>query len=161
SHVLAAGVDRLIRMWRVDRGEVRLAHSAFAHDASIVRLALSADGKRLASSAEDRTVRLWDLATLTPATASPAQADWVQAMAFTPEGARLAMGRYDGSLAFWDLAGGKPGVVLRPPPAQAPAQPPQLVREAALNPPQPRGAVRGSRVKVTLSGTGVGRATAV
>src|SRR5262249_54730733 len=109
----------------------------------------------------DRTVRLWDLATLTPATAIPAQADWVQAMAFTPDGARLAMGRYDGSLAFWDLAGGKPGVVLRQPPAQAPAQPPHLVREAALNPPQPRGAVRGSRAKLTLSGTGVGRATAV
>ncbi|HZW29082.1 MAG TPA: hypothetical protein VFF52_00140, partial [Isosphaeraceae bacterium] len=65
------------------------------------------------------------------------------------------------SLAFWDIAGSKPGVVLRQPPAQAPAQPPKLVRDASLNPPQPRGAVRGSRVKVTLSGTGVGGTTAV
>ena len=56
SRVLAAGVDRSIRMWRLDHAEARDSeHSTFAHDAPIVRLAISADGTLLlASSAGDR-----------------------------------------------------------------------------------------------------------
>jgi dipeptidyl aminopeptidase/acylaminoacyl peptidase len=161
SHVLAGGVDRSIRMWRIERGEARLERSAFAHDAPLLRLAVSADGKRLASSAEDRTVRFWKLDTLTPEESIPAQADWVQALAFSPDGQRLALGRYDGSLAFWDRTSRSTGRVLRKPPEPKPSQPPKLARDASLDPPQPRGGVRGSRVKVALSGIGVGQVTAV
>jgi hypothetical protein len=168
SRVLAGGVDRSIRMWRVDsHGEPRLERSAFAHDAAVLRLAVSADGKWLASSAEDRTVRFWDLATLTPRGTLPAQADWVQAIAFAHDGKRLALGRYDGSLALWDVSSPSPAaiLVLREPPARkgSPASPPapSLIRDATLNPPSPRGGVRGGKAKVTLTGTGVGRATAV
>ncbi|MFI5461086.1 MAG: c-type cytochrome domain-containing protein, partial [Isosphaerales bacterium] len=161
SRLLAAGVDRSIRIWRVAGGEVRLERSAFAHDAPIVRLAVSADGTRLASSAEDRTVRLWKLDTLTPLESIPAQPDWVQALAFSPDGRRLALGLYDGLLALWDPAARKMGMVLRTPPAGKSASPALLIRNASLNPPEPRGAVRGKRVRVTLTGESVGHATAV
>jgi hypothetical protein len=174
SRVLAGGVDRSIRMWRVQGGggslsEPKLERSAFAHDAAILRLSVSADGKWLASSAEDRTVRIWDLATLTPRGSLPAQADWVQGLAFTTDGKRLALGRYDGSLALWDVSTSSPStkasLVLREPPARngsSPAPPaPALMRDATHNPPSPRGGLRGTKVKVTLTGIGVGRATAV
>ena len=103
-------------MWRIEAGEAQLERSAFAHDAPVVRLAVSADGSLLASSAEDRTVRLWKLETLEPQAAIPAQADWVQALAFRPDGRRLALGRFDGSLASWNPADEKL-IVLREPPA--------------------------------------------
>ncbi len=161
SHVLAAGVDRSIRMWRIVGGEVKLERSAFAHDAPVVRLAVSTDGAMLASSAEDRTVRLWKLDTLTPHATIPPQADWVQALAFDPDGRRLALGLYDGRLALWDPSAGKIATVLREPAILKPAAAPKLARNASLNPPVPRGAVRGGRIRVTLSGEGVGDATAV
>ena len=147
--------------------EPRLERSAFAHDAAILRLSISADGRSLASSAEDRTVRLWDLAALAPRGALPAQADWVQAMAFAPDGKRLALGRYDGSLALWDVDGvilvrGEPRAARAAEAAPAAVEPaPSLMRDATLNPPSPRGGLRGSKVKVTLTGIGVGRATSV
>jgi WD40 repeat protein len=161
SHVLAAGVDRSIRMWRVGGGEVRLERTAFGHDAPIVRLAVSPDGTMLASSAEDKSVRLWKLDTLELRETISAQADWVQALAFSPEGRRLALGSYDGLLALREVAGRKTVMVLRQPPASKPAAPASLIRNASLNPPEPRGAVRGNRLRVILTGESVGHATAV
>jgi len=161
SRILSAGVDRSIRIWRIDRGGVRLERSVFGHDAPIVRLTVSVDGRMLASCAEDRTLRLWNLDTLTPQSVIPNQADWVQALAFSPDSRRLALGRYDGFLALWDTKAGKLGLVLREPPVPQSSEPAKLVRNASLDPPRPRGGVRGSRVRVALSGQGVGRATAI
>ncbi len=161
SRLLAAGVDRSIRMYRLGDGEPRFERSAFAHEAPIVRLAVSTDGRLLASSAEDRTNRLWKLDTLEPESSVPPQGDWTLALAFRPDGNRLALGGYDGSLVLWDLAKKQTAVVLRKPPDARPAVPAKLVREASLNSPSPRGAVRGNRIRVTLTGTGVGHATAI
>jgi hypothetical protein len=86
----------------------------------------------------------------------------VQSLAFSPDGQRLALGRYDGSLAFWETASRKQGLVLRQSPGTVPhGQPPQLVRNASLDPPSPRGGVRGSRIRVALGGRSAGHATQV
>ena len=152
SRLLSAGVDRSIRIWRLDRGAVRLERSVFAHDAPIVRLAVSADGRLLASSAEDRTLRLWNLDNMTPQSTVPNQGDWVQGLAFSPDNRRLALGRYDGFLGLWDTKAGKLGLVLREPTVPQSSEPAKLVRNASLDPPRPRGAVRGSKVRVDLDG---------
>ena len=44
--------------------------------------------------------------------------------------------------------------------ADAPVKPP-LVRNATLNPPSPRSAVRGASLKLVLTGNGVGTATSI
>jgi WD40 repeat protein len=161
SRLVAAGVDRSIRMYRIGDGEPRFERSAFAHEAAIVRLAVSSDGRTLASSAEDRTIRLWKLPTLEPESSITPQADWTLALAFRPDGKRLALGGYDGSLVLWDLEKNTTASALRKPPEARSAASATLVREASLDPPSPRGGVRGSRVHVTFNGTGVGRATTI
>ncbi len=140
SRLLSAGVDRSIWVWRSAGGEFRLERSAFAHDAPVVRLAVSRDGRLLASSAEDRSVKLWRLDTLESQSAVPAQADWVQSLAFSADSRRLALGRFDGYLALWNIPESKL-VAIREPPAQA-GRSTAAGAYAKLNPPSPRGAVQ-------------------
>jgi len=160
KQILATGVDRSIRIWAATDKEFPLIRSVFAHDGAVIRLAVSSGGKLLATSSEDRSIKLWDLNSMDAKATLTSQADWVQALAFSPDGRRLAVGRYDGSVELLDPATGKSIQTLRESPRQA-AVAPGLARNPSLNPPSPRGGVRGSKVRVTLSGEGVGRATAI
>ena len=90
--VLAGGVDRSIHRWRVSGQDASLADSVFAHDAAILRLAVSADGKTLVSSGEDRGVKLWDLPDLKTRQALSVQVDWPQGLALAPTGFGLRSG---------------------------------------------------------------------
>ncbi len=163
SRVLAAGEDRLIDVWPAAGPRLDLERSVFAHDGPIVRLALSPDGKMLASSGADRRVKLWDLPSLKPCAELPLQPDWAQGLAFSSDGRRLAIGRFDGTIELVETGAGKTNVVLQAPahPQAAPAPVVGILRKATLDPPNPRGAVRGSKVRLTLSGQGVGQTTAV
>jgi len=160
STVFAAGVDRSIRAWDVASADALLVNSVFAHDAAVLRLLASADGTTLVSTGEDRGVKLWDLATLAPRAALAEQPDWPQAVALSRDGKRLAVGRYDGTAALYDPSSGKAVLALKAarPPTAPPAAKPELVRNASLNPPSPRGATQGATVRLTLTGNGVGRA---
>jgi WD40 repeat protein len=162
--VLVAGVDRSIRAYRWEGDQASLAGSAFAHDAAVLRLVIAPDGKTLLSGGEDRRVKLWDLAGLEPVATLAPQPDWPLALGIDEEGRRLAVGRYDGSLDVIDMASRDVTASLarapEPVPPEEPAKP-ELVRNASLNPPSPRGAMRGTTLKVTLTGNGVGRAEAI
>ncbi len=118
SHVAAAGVDNRIRVWELSasgkEGTNRLQFARFAHQGSVIALAWSPDGKQIASSAEDRTLKLWDAATLTERHALPLQPDWAAALAFSPDGKRLAVGRLDGTLAFYDTESAQPIAPAKP-----------------------------------------------
>jgi hypothetical protein len=77
-------------------------------DDEVLCLALSADGKQLASGGCDRLVHVWDLsAGYKAAKVLPAienHADWVFGVAFTPDGKRLVTGSRDKTAKVWDIA---------------------------------------------------------
>lgn len=103
--LFAAGADNRIRVWSISatatEGSNRLLTSRFAHEGGILRLSLSADGRLLASSASDRSLKLWRTADLTEHELLESQPDWTAALAFTADD-HLAAGRVDGT---WQIYG--------------------------------------------------------
>ncbi|MDX3498664.1 XRE family transcriptional regulator [Streptomyces turgidiscabies] len=74
-------------------------------------VALSLDGRQLATGGADFTVRLWDVTT--PRLPRQTQTlvghtDVVNAVAFSPDGRRLASGSLDGTVRRWEVAGRGP-----------------------------------------------------
>jgi WD40 repeat protein len=75
------------------------------HTASVPCVAFSPDGKTLASGGRDKTIILWDIATLErlgdPFTG---HRHHVESIVFSPDGKILASGTWDGSIILWDVA---------------------------------------------------------
>ena len=63
---------------------------------SVLSLAFSPDGRRLATSSEDQTVRLWDVETGQEVLTLRGHADIVPTVTFSPDGNQLATAGADG-----------------------------------------------------------------
>ncbi|WP_406270826.1 caspase family protein [Streptomyces sp. NBC_00191] len=85
--------------------EVRSIGSLTGHSTQVFSVAFSPDGKLLASSSNDNTVRLWDVATRkqlgNPLTG---HTDSARSVAFSPDGKLLASSSDDKTVRLWDVA---------------------------------------------------------
>jgi WD40 repeat protein len=74
-----------------------------------VRLcAMSPDGRTLASSSWDETVRLWDARSGAEQALLKGHTDRVTSCAFSPDGRTLASASHDNTLRLWDARSGEP-----------------------------------------------------
>ena len=105
--VTAAGADKTIRTWALDDVGGRQVQAFIAHTSGVLRVRYSPDGRKLASSGMDGSVKVWDAATGTELRAINGQSDWPQGLAWSPDGNSLAVGRYDGTLSIYDSDTGK------------------------------------------------------
>jgi ribosome assembly protein 4 len=80
----------------------RCSGSIAGHSDSVVSVAFSPDGTRLASGSGDTTVRFWDINTETPQFTCRAHKHWVLAIAWAPNGRRLASADKNGTIFIWD-----------------------------------------------------------
>ena len=70
KRVLAAGADRRIRVWNLlsmDKPSVSpMLYSTFAHEGSVTQLALTTDGRFIATASEDKSIKLWSAEDCSP-----------------------------------------------------------------------------------------------
>ena len=103
GHELAAvGVDKMIRIYEWNGSVAKLKKSAFAHDAAILAVDYSPDGKTLYTGGEDRRLKAWDAEKLQERHVYELLADWPLALAVNPAGDQLAVGLYSGGLMIFD-----------------------------------------------------------
>jgi WD40 repeat protein len=78
--------------------------------AAVIHVAFSPDGGTLATSSDDYTVGLWDVASGSPRTTPKriAHSDVVFDLAFSPDGSLLATASYDQTVGLWNARNGGP-----------------------------------------------------
>jgi WD40 repeat protein len=110
---LACGPHHKVLLWDLEQPHrAGPAQVLEGHTGDICDLAFSPDGKRLATSADDETIRIWDPITGEELLSFESPRDGfagyrqIQCLAFSPDGRRLAGGKAQ-YLAIWDAANGQ------------------------------------------------------
>ncbi len=96
-----------------DAGNCGLLRTVAPHGRELLSLAFSPDGRELALSCGDGTVRFHGPPGWGETRRIQAHAGEAMRVAYSPDGRRLVTGGIDGSIRLWDARTGEPGVVLR------------------------------------------------
>jgi eukaryotic-like serine/threonine-protein kinase len=86
---------------------VRQLATMYGHADSVLAVAFSSDGSRVASGSADSTVKVWDRQSQSEVFTLRGHATAVKAVAFSPDGRQLASGSADGRLRIWDVSRGE------------------------------------------------------
>ncbi len=76
---------------------------------------LAPDGRTLATSSFDKTIKLWDVRTRRELATLSANSGWVTSVAFSPDGTSLVSTHWDGKAILWDVATRKPRKSVKAP----------------------------------------------
>lgn len=77
------------------------------HSDSVCSVALTPDGKQLASGAADGKIKFWDVESGRCLRTLDGHEEWVQAVALSSDGRSLASGGRDNLVKLWDVESGK------------------------------------------------------
>jgi WD40 repeat protein/tRNA A-37 threonylcarbamoyl transferase component Bud32 len=94
--------------WHYLRALCRRKHQTFTgHKGAVHAVCFSRDGTRLASAADDGTVKVWDARTGQVQHTVPAGTNLVIGLCFDADGTRLAVASPAGTVTLWDLSTGR------------------------------------------------------
>jgi WD40 repeat protein len=83
---------------------VLLQRTLTGHSNSVNSVAISPDGKTLASGSDDKSIKLWNLATAEQIRTLTGHSHRVWSVAISPDGNTLASGSWDTTIKLWNLA---------------------------------------------------------
>jgi len=105
---LIAGALGIVKIWDVDTGAVLQDLKGHGVGGGVYSAKFSKDGKLALTGGEDRTARLWDVATGRDLRVFPGH-HWAwgapDSVAFSPDGKSVLIGCGDGNARLWDIAG--------------------------------------------------------
>jgi WD40 repeat protein len=102
---VAAGAGKEIRLFDAATGQAGM--TLLGHGDAVYKLAASSDGKLLASTSFDRTVRVWDALTGKESKQFPIAEGHGMNPSFSRGGDLLTSGTSTGAVYLWDLTAGK------------------------------------------------------
>src|SRR5205807_3790891 len=102
-----------VRLWEAPSGRPLAilhghTHAEVGRAGLIYGVALSADGRLLASGSLDGTIRLWEAPGGQPRATLQGHTGGVRGVALSADGRRLASGGLDGTIRLWEAPGGGP-----------------------------------------------------
>jgi WD40 repeat protein len=106
--VTGGGYGTGIKLTEVASGRTITNFSGVAGSFPLQPLAVSRDGKRLATGSPETRVHVWDIAACRVVAASPQKVRLLHAVAFAPDGKLLAFADERGAIFLWDLTGRRP-----------------------------------------------------
>jgi len=83
------------------------------HGGGVGSIALSPNGKRIASASGDNTIKVWDAATGAELMTLRGHKEYVLSVAFSPDGKRIVSGSWDKTIKVWDVGTGDELKTLR------------------------------------------------
>jgi WD40 repeat protein len=113
---LLTGDDHgVVRLWaRAPSGTYRELHAHQGHDAAIWSAAMSSDGRRAVTVAEDASAIVWDTTDGAARGRLSGHSAAIYGVAFAPDGRSIATASADGTVCIWNADSGERAAILTP-----------------------------------------------
>lgn len=109
NRILAAGADKRVRVWKLlsmEKPSVSpMLFAAFAHEAPVTFMAMTADGQLLATAGEDKQIKLWNATDLSPLGQIGTVDDVPSGLVWEPNQASIVVSTQSGKLVSLDASG--------------------------------------------------------
>lgn len=110
KRLLAGGLDKLVRVWRIDRPTEPVVLRG--HDRAVVSVGWSPDGKHIVTASLDTTARVWNADGSEEPVVLRGHQQGLTYAAFSPDGARILTTSRDATARVWNADGsGEPYVL--------------------------------------------------
>jgi WD40 repeat protein len=110
--LISCSNDQTVRVWNINAGN--LLETFWKHQGIVLDASFSPDGRIIASSSGDKTIKMWSISPLesrnskkTDVKTLEGHNDWVTSISFNPDQKTIASGSLDRTIKLWNINTGK------------------------------------------------------